>query len=218
MDQIAVNYHRPVLFIVEGTDKPDLARAREIFLGHSTSLTELHASIVYTFPIGLRYSSDFTIIRNSFNEHYMLPNLKIKHKDGSPDEDCINKISEIIDKRMKEGLIDADARMSIINASGGLMRTLVQLVQRASVGAVGRNSALIQQQDALKAIGKEKSDLIAILSENDYAMLKARFTDKKLISDVAIQNLLQGRALLEYSNGEVWCDVNPLIQDLIANV
>ncbi len=216
-DQVSVNYGRPVLFIVEGTDKPDLARAREIFLGHSTSLTELHACIVYTFPIGLRYSSDFTIIKNSFDEYYILPNLKIRHKDGSEDVDCKNNLLEIISKRMNDNLIDAEAQELIINASGGLMRTLVQLIQRASVSAVGRNSETIQVQDAKKAIGKEKSDLISILSQEDYVTLKARLNDKKIVSDVAVQNLLQGRALLEYSNGEVWCDVHPLIQDLIAN-
>lgn len=216
-DQVSINYGRPVLFIVEGTDKPDLARAREIFLGHSTSLTEIHACIVYTFPIGLRYSSDFTIIKNSFDEYYILPNLKIRHKDGTEDSDCRANLFEIISKRMNSDLIDAEAQELIINSSGGLMRTLVQLIQRASVSAVGRNSEKIQVQDAQKAIGKEKSDLIAILSQEDYVTLKARLIDKKIVSDVAVQNLLQGRALLEYSNGEVWCDVHPLIQDLIAN-
>jgi hypothetical protein len=65
-DLVQVNYKRPVLFFVEGTDRPDLAVARTLFLEHGYSLTAFRTSAIYTFPIGLRYSRDFNSIKDYF--------------------------------------------------------------------------------------------------------------------------------------------------------
>jgi hypothetical protein len=48
-----------------------------------------------------------------------------------------------------------------------------------------------------------------------YAALAARYADKQLSSDPETQELLQGLALLQYSNGEVWCDVHPVVLKLL---
>jgi len=89
--EIRIRYKRPVLIVVEGTDKTDLSRARDLFLGHSTSLTDLHTSVIYTFPIGLRYSPDFGLIRTNFNEHFLLPNMRVAQRDGQHDREGIAK-------------------------------------------------------------------------------------------------------------------------------
>lgn len=214
-DQIRFKYGRPVLLIVEGTDKPDLSRARDIFLGHGATLTAFRASVIYTFPIGLRYSPDFTLIKTPFNEHFILPNLKTFKENGAPDEQGLHRLNEVISRRMADALIQPAARDMLVKCSGGLVRTLVQLVQRAAVHAVGQGRPVIDEASATVAIDRERADFIALLSENDYQVLAARHADKRLSSDESVQRLLQSRALLEYANGKPWCDVHPIVLPVV---
>jgi len=124
-------------------------------------------------------------------------------------------MAEVIARRMDDSLTDNAVRHSITAASGGLTRTLIQLVQRAAVHAVGRGSQAIYEEDMQAAIDKERGDLIAMLAEGDYRTLAARHADKRLSSDAAIQNLLQSGALHEYGDGDPWCDVHPVILPVI---
>ncbi len=215
-DSVLVSYKRPVLFFVEGTDKPDLSRAREIFRGHAYALTAFRASTIYTFPIGLRYSgADFNLIRDHFTETFMLPNFKVTDPDGSPNRGGLACLREALAVRMADGLIEDDARDQIIRASGGLMRTLVQLVRRSAVNAIAAGGETISVESAEAAIGEERANFVAGLSRDDYPVLYERHMDKQLSGDAAVLRLLQTRALLEYADGNPWCDVHPVALPLV---
>ena len=60
-------------------------------------------------------------------------------------------------------------------------------------------------------MNRQKGDFIAMLESKDYPLLFNRHEDKQLTSDDNTQTLLQSLALLEYENGELWCDVHPII-------
>jgi DNA polymerase III delta prime subunit len=214
-DQVHINYKRPVLFFVEGTDKPDLKCARELFLEHTNSLTTFHASAIYTFPVGLRYSAEFNLIKESFNDHLMLPNVKVTNADESDNVEGLQLLSDVVSRRMESRLMNARARDTMVRVSGGLMRTLIRLVQRAAVHSLGEGSQTITQRNAEAAINEEQADFVAALETKDYAILQARHSDKRLSSDEDIQRLLQSRALLEYANGQPWCDVHPAALPLV---
>lgn len=213
-EQVRLKYKRPVLFIVEGTDKPDHERARAMFLGHGESLTSPDASIIYTFPLDLRYTPEFNDIQARFAESYFLPNMRLAHADGTPDPGGRQQLAEIISRRMLDTLIDPAARDLLVEASGGVTRILIRLIQRAAVRALEKN--FISPDDALASIEKERNDLVAMLSDEDYTTLSARHADKRLISgDPATQQLLRALALLEYRNRKAWCDVNPVLVEVL---
>lgn len=214
-DLVQVHYKRPVLFFVEGTDKPDLARARDIFLGHTYTLTAFRASVIYTFPIGLRYSADFTLIDDHFTETFVLPNLKTANLNGSPNDEGLDCLARSISARMADQLILPAARNQILQASGGLMRTLVRLMQRAAVNAIAAGRAEIGPESVEVAINEERADYIAGLTRADYQVLYDRHLDKQLSADEPVLRMLQTRALLEYANGEPWCDVHPVALPLV---
>lgn len=215
-DLVFVNYKRPVLFFVEGTDKPDLNRARDIFLNHTYTLTAFRASVIYTFPIGLRYSAaDFNLIRDHFTETFVLPNLKVANPEGSPNLSGLERLKEALSARMADGLIADEARDRIIRASGGLMRTLIQLTRRSAVSAMAAGNEMISIEDAEAAINEERANFIAGLSRDDYPVLYERHQDKRLSGDEPVLRLLQTRALLEYANGDPWCDVHPIALPLV---
>ena len=216
-DLVLVNYKRPVLFFVEGTDKADLARAHGIFVDHTYTLTAFRASVIYTFPISLRYSAAaFNVIRDHVTETFVLPNLKVANRDGNPNREGLDCLSEALGIRMVEGLIEGEAQGKIIRASGGLMRTLVQLVRRSAVNAIAAGSEVVSVEHAEAAINEERANFIAGLSRTDYPVLYERHHDKQLSSDEPVLRLLQTRALLEYANGgDPWCDVHPIALPLV---
>jgi hypothetical protein len=215
-DLVSVKYKRPVLFFVEGTDKLDLNRARDIFRGHAYALTAFRASVIYTFPIGLRYSAaDFNVINDHFTETFVLPNLKVANRDGSPNQVGLECLEKVLSARMAESLIEDVARNRIVRASGGLVRTLIRLTRRSAVNGIAAGNDVILVEDARAAIDQDRANFIAGLSREDYPVLYERHNDKQLSGDAPVLRLLQTRALLEYANGDPWCDVHPIALPLV---
>jgi hypothetical protein len=212
--EIQHRYRTPALIVIEDTDKPDPARAAELFFDHPQSLTSFNASVIYTFPIALRYNAKFNEVDRYF-KHFRMPNLPLFQPNGSPDEDGRRVLDHAIARRMDSTLITRDAREKIILASGGVMRMLIGLVQNAAVNAYARGANPIEALDAERAISDLRKDFVAALKSEDYPILAARGRDKRLSSDEPLQELLQMRALLEYENGEPWCDVHPVVLPLV---
>lgn len=212
--QVRDQYKRPVLFFIENTDKPDLKRARQLFVDHTHTLTNFQAAAIYTFPVGLRYSPDFTLVKDHFDHDFVLPNIKVSERDGSETRQGLDCLRQAVSKRAELDLFDPEALDVMVSASGGLVRTLIRMIQSAAVYALSQGHELIRPEDAQSAIAEEKADYIAALSADDYKVLAARMRDKELSSDEGVQRLLQSRALMEY-NGKPWCDVHPVIRDLV---
>lgn len=213
--EVRDKYKKPVLFMVEGTDKPNLEKARDLFSNYARTLTAFQVAAIYTFPIGLRYSSDFTLLKDAFDGHFILPNIKVQERDGQPDNDGLAYLRSAVEQRAALALFEPDALARVTCASGGLMRTLIRMVQNAAVNAESRGKRVIALDDVESAIQEEKADYIAALKEADYALLAQRMADKRLSADDAVQHLLHSRALLEYTNHEPWCDVHPVIRLLV---
>lgn len=213
--QVRDKYEHPLLFLIEGTDKPNLEKARDLFVNFSRTLTAFDAAAIYTFPIGLHYSGDFTAIKDAFDRHFILPNIKVEKQDGDLDVSGLNYLESAVAQRADLTLFEPDVLPLLTFGSGGLMRTLIRMVQGAAVNALSSGRKQISETDAQAALNEEKSDYIAALKTADYAVLAARMRDRELSGDPAVQELLHSRALLEYANGEPWCNVHPVIRDLV---
>jgi len=144
-----------------------------------------------------------------------MPNLALVHKDGTINRRSWRVLGEVIHRRLDPALIAPKARQTIIRASGGIMRLLIGLVQSAATNAHARGAQRIENSDAMAAVADLRKDFIAALKSEDYPILAARYKDKRLSNDDALQPLLQTRALLEYENDDTWCDVHPAILPLL---
>ena len=215
--QVRDKYNRPVLFFIENTDKPDLEKARDLFVNHTHTLTNFQAAAIYTFPVGLRYSPDFALVKDHFDHDFVLPNIKVSERDGSEAKQGIDCLHDTVRKRAELELFDTEALNTMVHASGGLVRTLIRLVQSAAVYALSQGHEHIVPESAEDAIAEEEADYIAALSAEDYNVLAARMQDRELSSDESVQRLLQSRALMEYANGTPWCNVHPIIRSLVRN-
>jgi hypothetical protein len=209
---------RPVLFVVENTDKPDILRARDIFQSHAGVLTAFEASAIYTFPIGLIYSVEFNQFRGHYSRHFVLPNLQLYQRDGRKADDAqgATPLRQVILKRLAEECADPDAVDLLVTQSGGLLVQLIRMTQSAIINAVSRGARKIERPDAESAVREEQAAFIRQLRPDDYPILKARAADKQISSQPEVQQLLHGLALLEYDGDGPWCDVNPVIRSVLA--
>lgn len=207
--------HKPVLFAFDDTDKPDTARAEKIFFDHPSALTSFAAAAIFSFPIDVWYSKRFGAFKDHFTGTYRLPNISIRKQNGDDNPDAQDIMCEMLTRRAVPKLFEKDALDLIVSQSGGLTRHLISLARFAVVDAIGRGAKTIDRTVAERAVEEIRKDFIAALETKDYLLLAQRHADKRLSSDADIQNLLYSLALLEYENGETWCDVHPIALPLV---
>jgi hypothetical protein len=210
-DRIRNSYQKPVLFIFEDADKIALENAKEIFYHHSDTLVNIRASSIYVIDISLRYNASFRITTASFSEFFCLPNVKLLTNEGNDVSENRALLEQLIECRADINLFDKDAKDLLITFSGGLIRSLISLIQNAASSAVVKKANTIGKQHVEIAINRHLGDFIAMLASKHYPLLAGLHINKKLTNDDDIQDLLQSLALLEYENGKLWCDVHPII-------
>ncbi len=214
LDDITRNARRRILIIVEDIDKLDLATARELFQDHAISLTTPRAHIIYTFPIALRNMNDFPQIRNNFAQRFVLPNIRIHHRDGSVDGDGRGLLRKLVRQRMDPSLIEPEALDLAVEMSGGLPRTLVLLIRGAAASARSQGLDRITKPNMARAISELRDDYQAVLTPEHYTTLH-RYRRQPLMNEDAVREVLHNLSLLEYANDERWCDVHPIAEQLL---
>ncbi len=206
---------RPVVFVFDDTDKPERERARRLFFDHAATLTSFRVSAIYTFNIVLWYDREFNLFKDYYGQRVLLPNISLYNRHGQRNQNGWMLMEKILAARLHTMMMTDEARNALIEASGGLVRGLIGLTQFAAVNALGRGAQRIEKPDAERAITELRNDFIAALKEENYRVLAERLVDKVLSSDSEVQELLQSLALLQYANGEAWCDVHPVVRKLL---
>ncbi len=214
---VRVTTRRPVVLVFDDTDKPDRERARELFFGNATTLRSFEPSVIYTFNIALWYEREFKYFREQYGQRVLLPNIRLRQRDGAHNEAGWELMRQILQRRMHPMMATGEVIAVLIAASGGLVRTLIGLTQFSAVNALGRGVRRIEERDVARAIVELRNDFVAALNSEDYKLLAARHADKRLSNNSGVQELLQSLALLQYEDddGEAWCDVHPLVELLL---
>ena len=210
-DKISDVYQQPVLFIFEDADKIDLKNAEEIFYKHCNTLATLRACAIYVIDIGLIYNVEFQTAKASFAESLCLHNIKLLSRDNQTIPQNIKLLERMIDNRAESHCFTEVAKGLLISSSGGLIRSLITLIRNATRRAIVEGSEKVEKNHVEQAIKRHRGDFIALLDENHYVTLKQKHGSKALDNNSTTQYLLQSLALLEYDNGERWCDVHPVI-------
>src|SRR5207253_7886454 len=118
-------------------------------------------------------------------------------------------------RRMDENLIESEALDLLLRANGGIPSRLVSLMQRAAQFALRRKANQINSDDVMQAAKHLRRELRASLNTEDIKVLRLRHHDRRLYNDEAERRLLQKGALIDYSNGETWCDSHPVLWPLL---
>jgi hypothetical protein len=199
----------------------------EIFLDRSGQLRALQCHVIYTVPISMVYSNRATGLRDAYGDCQVLPMIMVRTRDGEVDEAGLNKLKELISKRVAQFAPKASLDTEIFDqsetierlclASGGHVREVMQLMQTA----LDWTDNLPIPADAVqRAITNARNNYRSAVDAQDWVKLAEVSASKRILNDDDYRNLLFSRCLLEYryvdSKGEIqrWHDAHPLIKEI----
>lgn len=214
--QVALDADRGkrLLVLIEDLDKlPDIDKAEALFSSTGPYLADPPARIVYTVPIALHYKNSFAQIVSLFGESTLVPNVRLVSNDDGrkPYQDGIETLRAFVEHRMALSLVEEDALRESIELSGGLFQQLRRLIYNACHTAVGRKAQRLSRADVQDAASELRAELERPLTREHIAILHEVHATKQASAEGAALDLLHHLRLMEYRNGERWCDVNPLL-------
>lgn len=205
---------RMPLILIDDMDKPDLEEARAIFHDRREIMMQPNCAIVYTVSSALFYSKDFDSIRD---QAIFLPNIRL-HPPLSPDEksrEGYETMRQFVRTRMDLNLIERDALEDAITYSGGVFREMARVMRTAIGRARRRKSPKVQIVDVEWTATEIRNEYRRILDKDDLELLREVHRTNRLEYNDRFRPLLQLLAVLEYRNGENWCDIHPVLRRLI---
>lgn len=211
---IYIREKRIHLILIDDMDKPDLEKARAIFHDRREIMTQPNCAVVYTVSSALFYSKEFDAIRD---QAIFLPNI-ILHPLLEPERhnkegyDTMRRFSEL---RMDPKLVEGQALEDAITYSGGVFREMARIMRTAIGRARRRKAAKVECVDIDWATTEIRNEYRRILDKNDLAFLKKIHEHNRLEYNERLRPLLQLLAILEYRNGENWCDIHPVLRKLL---
>jgi hypothetical protein len=177
-------------------------------------MTQPNCAVVYTVSSALFYSKEFDAIRD---QAIFLPNI-ILHPLLEPERhnkegyDTMRRFSEL---RMDPKLVEGQALEDAITYSGGVFREMARIMRTAIGRARRRKAAKVECVDIDWATTEIRNEYRRILDKNDLAFLKKIHEHNRLEYNERLRPLLQLLAILEYRNGENWCDIHPVLRKLL---
>ena len=178
---------RSPLVILEDIDKADRADARKLFFDHATTLNSPACPIIYTFPISLCYSYEFTGRIGDYSRHFLLPNVSLYDMDNTPNPVGHDALKEVVMRRISESLFAGEALKDIIELSGGLMRNLVRLVGDAALIALTEKKSVITSEMVQRVAAEMTNDYRRLLLVDHYDALRKAHKTKEIIPDEIMQ-------------------------------
>ncbi|MBD2205905.1 ATP-binding protein [Calothrix sp. FACHB-1219] len=198
----------------------------QIFLDRSEQLQALDCHLLYTIPISLLYSNRAADLANIYGNTQVLPMIMIQTPDNQPYQRGINKVTEILQKRLS--LIDPS--LSIVDMfeqrealerlclmSGGHVRNLLLLMKEAIKYT---NSLPIPTRALQRSFSELRNTYRNTIFANEWEALANVYYSKEIKNDALYRGLLFNRCILEYRylNGDgesqVWYDIHPLIKGI----
>jgi hypothetical protein len=202
------------LILIDDLDKPNLEEARAIFHDRREIMMQPSCAIVYTVSSALFYSKDFDAIRD---QAYFLPNIML-HPPQEPDErdqEGFDTLRHFVHLRMDANLMDSLALEDAITYSGGVFREMARIMRTAIGRARRRKAGKVESSDVEAAATEIRNEYRRILDKDDLEILKKVNENNRLEYNDRLTPLLQLLALLEYRNGENWCDVHPVLRKVL---
>ncbi len=204
---------RPLLVIIEGTDKTDLEQSRKLFYEHGSNLSSVPVSVIYTIPIAFITDRNFNQTRNFFDDTHVLRNFKLRKRNQENIPENHQRIAEILKRRIDEKLISSEAIDQLVSFSGGVPRNLLRLAHDACLNARTEKSPTIETRHVEQAIVEERYFFRP--SKADKARLIEVQKSKTIDQTEEYWNLLHNLSILEYRNHETWYDVYPVVEELL---
>lgn len=226
------NGKQGLIVIVDNLDRIDntpkmsgRTQPEYLFVDRGEQLKQLHCHVVYTIPLVLMFSNDWSRLTNRFGvDPKVLPMVQVQNRDGSAHEPGLALLRQMILARAFPDL-SPEQRLEHINeifASPELLDRLCLI----NGGHVRRTlmmlySCLQQEDPPLSATGLERviriqrDKLAQAINPEEWALLRQVQATRLVSGEEQHKTLLRSMFVFEYHDEQGrWFDVNPLLKEI----
>lgn len=212
--------------IVPVTQEDGRSNHDHIFIDRHEQLKALDCHLIYTVPISMLYSQKVADLRNLYGDDRVLPMIMVQTPENVVYQPGLNKLKEVIAKRVDRILPDLSLETEIFDSqitleqlclmSGGHVRELLLLLR----AAIKRTDKLpIPLKAVQRAITEARDTYRRTVQDHQWQALAKVSLSKRILNDELHRSLLFTRCLLEYRYLEQeeikrWYDVHPLIKGI----
>jgi hypothetical protein len=206
------------LIIIDGLDRVSVKPAEKLFTEDGQNFAMIdNASMLLTVPISLIHSVKSPIAESSIGRMHVLKNIRLLTQDKKRDRETEKNweiMKQAVLKRLEPQLISEKALEMSVYYSGGVFRTLIELVVHAALESGVMEGTAIGERDMLEAVKEFRIKKARPLSRSHWEILLEIDEQKKFIGEMDEKRLelLSGLFALEYINGDEWYSVNPLLE------
>ncbi|XHX77428.1 MAG: P-loop NTPase fold protein [Stenomitos frigidus ULC029] len=195
-----------------------------LFIDQSECLTRLNCHVVYTMPLALKFSNEYGMLTQRYEEPKVLPMVPVLFQDGSTCEEGLMLLQQMLLARAFPDLA-ADQRLEKVTeifeqpetlkrlcfASGGHVRDLLRLLN----DWIKKSRQLPLPAATLEEVIRARRNEMALpVSDEEWELLRQVRQRKKVSGDQGYQTLIRSRLVFEYRDrGESWFDVNPILAE-----
>ena len=195
-----------------------------LFIDQSECLTKLRCHLVYTMPLALKFSNEYGMLTQRYEEPKVLPMVPVQLQDGSDCEAGLALLQQMVLARAFPDLDEAqrlervtevfdhpETLDRLCRVSGGHVRDLLRLLndwlkkgrQLPLSGAV--------LEDVVRA---RRNEMTMPISDDEWELLRQVKQRRKVSGDQAYQTLIRSRLVFEYRDrGESWFNINPILAE-----
>jgi energy-coupling factor transporter ATP-binding protein EcfA2 len=230
--EVALACGKEIIVIIDDLDKLELEDVQKIFKQNLNILLQPNFIVIYTIPIAtIRDGVLKKHIEDAIsNRIFVMPVVKLYAKGDShlPNPQmvpaAIDKLCEILRKRIDSDLLPADIALQVGAFSGGVMRELIRIAQECcrlmlvqlrqkqrrqeSINDLQIDAAILNQ-----ALDILRNEMTITLSKTDREILKQTYTNYRPDDPKQQEflDLLHNIYAIEYRNTESWYDLHPLV-------
>ncbi|MDX2257066.1 MAG: AAA family ATPase [Pseudanabaenaceae cyanobacterium bins.39] len=194
-----------------------------LFVDRAEQLRKLQCHLVYTMPLALRFSRDYSTLTARFmTDPIVLPMVPVVRRDGNSHEEGLTLLRQMILARVMPDQ-SPEARLQAIElvfdniatldrlcfASGGHVRNIMRLLNDALRKQRGLPVTLPVIEETIR---KRRNELVLAIDDDEWKLLRQVHLTKKVVGDEGYQTLIRSMYVYEYQdeNGS-WFEVNPIL-------
>lgn len=218
---------KKLIVIVDNLDKLEPSPAKSLFLNQGPLLRQLQCDMVFTFPLALRFSNIFSLLKAQFTDTYILPMVPIYYQNGTQNQDAIQLVIQMILKRAFHNLSEfkepdltekilmifdsSDSLNKLCIISGGNFRFLLEILRK---WIVNQRKFTLSREKLNSDIQDRLNELRIAITDDEWNSLRNILRNKKLAGEEECQKLIYSQFVYEYKDQEgLWYKVNPILAD-----
>lgn len=194
------------------------ASVENLFVGHPERLRLPGVHVVYTAPPWLKIRAPG--VGQNFDGAVLLPCVRVRHQDGSPDEAAVGRLMDGMRRRGQvDRVVDASSLRRLVLESGGHLRDLVLLLQDAAKRAAIREELPLSPDQVERCIAHRRGGYLPIANNDALWLARVARTHQPEVPDQdalpELSRFFDTHLILCYRNGQDWFDVHPLVKDAV---